>query len=321
MTELMKINSIRLNNNFIQVTQNNFDKQVHSSDLLYQNLESNSINMVFMTLNSIGTSSFVSATIASKYFAQMSEQAKNWTCHKNISTISIFPHHYRLDLLGFLLFTLGKHKLQFQYMISSNAMLTFVVDKLNCDVFMEMLSSNFKLPESHVPFEQAENKELTHFLKKQYPDTRATYVEKKIKTYGITLTLDLNLNSYFFSSDQLIIFGKKIHAMTDKEDKFIHVSAHINSKKQINLFLLTQKKLSMTTEITPEQTCSVELLSFQGPHFGDRHSIISRALRCLAMSHIPVLLSDCTGASIGIVIPQSKGHDAKLALMDVFETP
>ncbi len=313
----MKINSIRLNNNYIQVTQDNFDKQAHSSDLLYQTLESNKINMVFMTLNTICTSSFVSTTIASKYFAQVSQQERYWTCHKDVSTISIFPHHYRLDLLGFLLSTLGKYKLQFQYMISSNAMLTFIVDKQDCGIFMEMLSSNFDLPESHVPFEQEENKELTHFLKRQYPETRATYVEKKIKTYGITLTSDLNLNSYLFSSDQLIMFGKKINAMTTKEDKFIHVSAHINSNKQTNLFLLTQKKLS----ITPDQTCCAELLSFQGPHFGDRHSIVSRALRCLAKSHIPVLLSGCTGASIGIVIPRSRGNDAKQALMDVFEVP
>ena len=315
--EQAKINGIRLNKNYIQVTQEDIDRQDQSCVPLYQALESNRINMVFMTLNTMGSKFFVSGTIASKHFGQMVHQDGYWDYHQNVSTISIYPHHYRLRLLGFLLSLLGRQKLSFRHMVSSNAMLTFVVDQQNCDAFVDMLSANFDLPESHVPFEQEENDELTQFLRKKYPETRATYVEKRIKTYGITLVSGLNISSYLFSFDQLAKFGQKIRSGEDKEDKFFHTSAHMKSREQIHLFLLTQKRLC----VAADQTCRAELLSFQGPHFGDRHSIISRALNCLSQNKVPVLQTDCTGAHVGIILPEGKGKEAKKALMDVFEIP
>jgi len=317
MMEQLRINGIRLNKNYIQVTQEKFDRQDQSFVPLYQTLESNRINMVFMTLNTMGSRSFVSGSIASKYFGQVPHRDGHWDYHQNVSTISIYPHHYRLQLLGFILSLLGRLKLSFWHMVSSNAMLTFVVDQQNCDAFIDMFSANFDLPPSHVPFEQEENHELTQFLKKKYPETRASYVEKKIKTYGISLVSDLTLHSYNFSFDQITKFGQKIRSMKDKEAKFFHISAHMQSREQINLFLLTKKKL----RVTGDKTCTAELLSFQGPHFGDRHSIISRALNCLSQNKVPVLQTDCTGAHVGIILPQGRGKDARQALMDVFEIP
>lgn len=315
MMDQIKINGIRLNKNYIQVTQEDIDRQDQAP--LYQIMESNKINMVFMSLNTIGEKSFVSGTIASKHFGQMSHQNGYGEYHGNVSTISIYPHNYKLRLLGYLLSLLGSHKLPFRHMASSNAMLTFVVDQENCDGFLEMLSTSFDLPQSHVPFEQDENDELTQFLKKKYPETRATYVEEKIKTYGITLVPDLNLGSYLFSFDQLAKIRQEIPSMEDKDNKFFHTTAYMSSQEKICFFLLTGKSL----EIAAHKTCTAELLSFHGPHFGDRHSIISRALNCLSQKSIPVLQADCTGASIGIILPQGMGGDAKHALMDVFETP
>ena len=315
--EQVKINGIRLNKNFVQVTQAYIDRQDQSFVPLYQVLASDKINMVSMILNTTGNRSFVSGTIVSKYFGQVSHQDGSWNYHPNVCTISIYPHHYRLRPLGVLLYLLGSRKVSFQCLISSNAMLTFVVDQTDCDAVIDMLSKNFDLPESHVPFEQEENVELTQFLKRKYPETRATYVENKIKTYGITLVPDLNLCSYLFSFDQLAEFGHNIQSRENKEDKFFHISAYMASLDQIHLSLLTGKSLS----IPVDQTYAAELLSFHGPHFGDRHSIISRALNCLFKKSIPVLQTGCTGAHIGIVLPEGKGKEAKKILNDVFEIP
>lgn len=273
--------------------------------------------MVFMTVNTIGERSFTSGTIASKNFRQLAQQDGYREKHCNVSIISIYPHNYNLRLLGHLLSLLGRQKLLFRHMACSNAMLTFVVDQEKCEGFLEMLSISFDLPESHVPFEQGENDELTQFLKKKYPETRATYVEEKIKTYGIALVTDLNLGSYLFSFDQLAKIRQEIPSMEDKENKFFYTAAYMNSQKKICFFILTGKSLG----IDAHKTCTAELLSFHGPHFGDRHSIISRALNCLSQKSIPVLQADCTGASIGIVLPQGKGEAAKQALVDVFEIP
>jgi aspartokinase len=315
--EPVKINGIRLNKNYIQVIQKDIDRQDQSSVSLYQVMESNRINMVFMTLNTMGSKSFVSGTIGLKHFGQTIHRNESWEYDRSVCTLSIFPHHHSLQLLGFLLLHLGGLRLSFRHMVSSNAMLTFVVDQENCDAFTDMFSANFDLPQSHVPFEQKENDELTQFLKKKYPETRASYVEKKIKTYGITLVPDLNLSSYLFSFDQLTGFGQKIRSMEKKNLSFFHTSIHMASPEQIHLYLLTENKLSLAAS----ETRFVDLLSFHGPHFGDRHSIVSRALNCLAKESIRVLQADCTGASISIVLPQGKGKAAKLSLIDVFDSP
>jgi len=315
MMEQIKINGIRLNKNYIQMTQENLDGQDQA--LLYQTLESNRINMVFMTLNTMGNRFFISGTISSKNFGQMARQNERLQYHGNVTTISIYPHHYSLRLLGYLLSLLGRHKVSFRHMTSSNAMLTFVVDQENCDTFIQMLSAGFDLPESHGPFEQDENEELTQFLKKRYPETRATYVEEKIKTYGISLVPNLNLGTYLFSFDQLVNIRQVIPSMEDKEHKFFYTAAFMRSLEEIHFFLLTDKSLG----IAAHKTCTAELLSFHGPHFADRHSIISRALNCLSQKSIPVLQTGCTGASIGIILPEGKGKEARQALMDIFEIP
>lgn len=317
MTEHVKINGIRLTKKYSQLIQKNLDLQNQTDSALYQILESNRINMVFMVLNTLGDRAFVSGTIASRHFGQMIHQDGCWDDHQTVNTISIYPHHNSLQLLGFLFQMIGKQALPFIHMVSSNAMLTFVVEEKISETFIRMLCDNFVLPESHVPFEQEENDELTQFLKKKYPETRATYVEEKIKTYGITIVPDLTLGIYDFSFDQLVSFGEKIRSLQGKANTFFHTSAHMVSMNRIQISVLTGNPM----EISIGRDCCAELIRFHGPHFGDRHSIISRALDCLLKIDIPVLQADCTGASISILLPSGKGLAAKEALMTVFETP
>ena len=312
--EQIKINGIRLNRNYSQVTDKDMDLTDKRHIPLYQSLSSKEINMVSMTLNTKGNRSFVTGTIASKDFSQIAHKDKSWVYHPRVCTLSIYPHNYRLQVLGFLISLLGKHKLSFQHLGSSTAMLTFVVDEADCPHFIDILSKNFTLPESHAPFEQEENDELAQFLKKKYNETRATYVEKKIKTYGITISTDLNFSSYLFSFDQLTEYGQK---MQSSEDKFSYASAYMETPTQARVFLLTQKSLG----ITAEEPSKAEFISCYGPHFGDRHTIISRALNCLSDKSIPVLHAGCTGAGIGIIVPQGQGKDTREALRDVFDIP
>jgi hypothetical protein len=316
MNDKLKINGIRLNKDFIQLTQERISGTGDMSVPLYQILDASRINMVFMALNTIGRP-FISGTIASKHFGQLSLQTDISACHPTVCTVSIYPHHYRLRLLGFFLSLIGRQKVFFRYLMSSGSMLTLVVDQKNCDSLIHLLSEEFDLPRSHVPFEQGENEELTRFLKKKFPETRANYVEKKIKTYGITIVPDLILGYYMFSFDLLAEYGKKMKDMEDKKDTFSYLSAHMTASLQTHLFLLSKKLL----DIPARETCPADLLTFHGPHFGDRHSIVSRALNCLAENFIPVLQVGCTGASISIVLPRGNGKSAKQALMNVFEAP
>jgi aspartokinase len=316
MNDKLKINGIRLNKNFIQLTQKKMSDTWDMPVPLCQILEANRINMVFMSLNTVDEH-FVSGTICEKYFEKIVLQTGTSVSHSKVCTISIYPHSYNLRLLGFFLTILGQQKIFFRYMVSSGSMLTLVTDQKNCESVIRLISESFDLPGSHVPFEQGENEELTLFLQKKFPETSASYVEEKIKTYGITLISDLILGYYMFSFDQLAEYGRKLESTKDKKDAFFYISANMTASLQTKLFLLTGK----SSDIPAPKWYPADILSFHGPHFGDRHSIISRALNCLSESFIPVLQVGCTGASISIVLPQGNGKTAKQALLNVFEVP
>jgi hypothetical protein len=66
---------------------------------------------------------------------------------------------------------------------------------------------------------------------------------------------------------------------------------------------------------------AVELVYFQGPHYGDRYGIASAALSALVLQEVPVLAVVCTGASVFLILPLGKGGPARKALARAFVTP
>ncbi len=312
-----KINGIRLNKNYTLMTQTNVIGTGSRENHLFAVLADLGINLVVAGSSVVGDHPFVTGVISLKDSAQKVSGAALGTDHPDVCTVSIYPHHFRLGFLGFLLSLLGRQRMAFHHMVSSNSMLTFVIDRQGCDTLIGLLAAGYHLPGSHTPFEQEENDELTQFLKKRYPETRACYVEKRIKTYGMTLTEDLKLSFGLFAFDELARAGQEIISLAGKEDRFFYAAAHAGINEGIELFLLTEA----TKQVPAPQTCTAELLSFQGPHFGDRHSIIGRAMACLTQKSIPVLLTGCTGAHISLVLPRGRGSEAKQALTEVFESP
>jgi hypothetical protein len=312
MTGSFKINGIRLNRKFIQVTQEDFP----SPPPLYEVLESGRMNMVCMVLSTLGERPFVSGTLASKDYGRAFNRDARWQCLPDVCTLSVYPHHYNLEFLGVLLHMLGTRKQGFHYLVSSHSMLTFVAREYQAAGLIHLLSTGFDLPKSHAPFEQEENDELALFIKKKYPETRATYVEERIKTYGMTLVKDVYLKGYEFSFEDLSRFGKKLEEQ-GKGERFSHITAYMTPDQQIHLYPVTGRP----HDNPGGMSYPAELLSFYGPHFGDRYGIMSRALRCLSQHDIPVLQAGCTGASICMVLPRARGEAAEQALKDVFENP
>jgi aspartokinase len=66
---------------------------------------------------------------------------------------------------------------------------------------------------------------------------------------------------------------------------------------------------------------SVELVFFQGPHFGDRYGILDVTVRALACKEITIKATVCSGACIYIVLPEGKSEEAVKALRESFEVP
>ena len=68
-------------------------------------------------------------------------------------------------------------------------------------------------------------------------------------------------------------------------------------------------------------TSPVELISFQGPHFGDRYGIAYSAFKALDDREVPILVAACSGSVVYIVMPEKKLQEAKLILAEAFEVP
>ncbi len=324
METLFKINGIRLNTDYIRVTQEKkypgHWKDSESFTPLYQGMQARHINMVLMSLDSMNDDLFVSGVVSRKNLNKIPDSEKIWDHQSPVTILSVYPHHHKLELLGFILQIFGLNEISFFHMASSNAQLTFVINPEDCDSITELLAASLDLPSSHAPFEQEENEELIKFLKKKYPETRATYVEKKIKTYGIEVTQNLNLWCFedLLSGQKIAKAGRKISSYdSDGQARFFHACAHGLISGSTRISVLTHESVEFDGAVS----LPADFISFHGPHFGDRHSIAARALDCLAADGIPVLLMDCTGASIAMTLPSGQGMAAKQALMNAFETP
>jgi hypothetical protein len=80
-------------------------------------------------------------------------------------------------------------------------------------------------------------------------------------------------------------------------------------------------KVQAAKEITVCPSAAVDLISFHGPHFGDRFGIFNTAMACLNKASLPVLLAGCTGASIFMALPETLGQKTLPALAEGFESP
>lgn len=347
----IRINGIRLNSGLIQVLQPSAIGDKESGTPLYQRLALGRINISCLGLrtDASGTSVFCchdlksgvksGANSDSNHPDQPENPVGEFTSNFHVLTVSVYPHNSSMNTLGFLIELFGKNQIAFQQMVSSNAMITFVIDGVYQKKLLELLEQKFDLPPTHTPFQQDFNDETAAFVKKRYPETRATYVEEKIKTYGIQTVTGLEMFEICFNPnlpEHLEICGKALQALFRSTEKFYFTAVLTRGREESSLFCVTNpvkdpvkdqarqsffSQLQVAGGIDICQPLSVDLINFHGPHFGDRFGIFNTAMGCLKASSIDVLLAGCTGASICMVLPATCGKKAIVALGKGFETP
>jgi len=164
-------------------------------------------------------------------------------------------------------------------------------------------------------------------------ETIAVYWEPIIKTYGLFLKTDLSLVRISFPIDQTTFWGSRIQESDQAEGGFIMVVGHIFDGNRMQLSLLfensksgVEKKILETiiekqpaTFITVDTP--VELIYFQGPHFGDRYGIADAAFTPFVENKVTILASGCASASIYIVVPEHMAQLAVKILSEKFIVP
>jgi hypothetical protein len=339
----IKMNGIKLSSRHVLMHQT----FAHTSDCdpihLYQQFSDDKINILFLSAAFLDKKTHIVCCVEPDQFDSVKELEKFKSPLKgqlnyipSAGILSVYPHQFQIKSLGYLLYCFGVEKFKFYYLASSPSMLSFTIDYGDQQAIAASLATHIDLPHSHTPYRQEVN--MDEFLKyfKKEPETAASYVEKKIKTYAIQTRDNVKLCRFDIHTDLLAVWGDHIQRLDDLGIRFHYVSAFISEKNHIRLFSVLESENShfnnathhFFSDIFPKELSAccdflllADIISFHGPHFGDRYGISAHAFSAMQHRSIPVLLMGCVGSSISIVVPAGMSQKGRDALSEFFETP
>jgi len=164
-------------------------------------------------------------------------------------------------------------------------------------------------------------------------ETIAVYWEPKPKTYGFREVTDLSLMNIEIKPGEMGQWGLWLMELADLDIGFHLSIIKYSNRQELRLYILHEKfwadsvlshidkQIDLESEKDFHLTSPVELISFQGPHFGERYGIAHTALKALDDQGVPVLIAACSGAAVYIVLPEKKLQVAKSLLAEAFEVP
>ena len=163
-------------------------------------------------------------------------------------------------------------------------------------------------------------------------ETVAMYWEPRIKTYGFQVIKNLSLYAYAFSDEIWQRWGQVAGQIDADSNRFQLVCAQQGEAGHLELMLLCNPEqgaaCARRLEIglakaacPPRVTSPVELIIFQGPHFGDRFGIADFTCRALKEQVDDLLAAVFSSASIYLVLPQGVADKARDRLAAAFRVP
>jgi hypothetical protein len=161
----------------------------------------------------------------------------------------------------------------------------------------------------------------------------AVYWEPKIKTYGFQVGTDLSLIEFKFPAHKLSSCGLMIYELGQLPAGFHLVASDASADGTCRIFLLIQRHSEgrvldcmgkvggLGSKETIFVTSPVDLIHFQGPHYGDRYGIATAVFEALATVSVPILLAACSQSCVYLVLPEAKAREAEARLREVFDVP
>ena len=164
-------------------------------------------------------------------------------------------------------------------------------------------------------------------------ETTAVYWEPKIRTYGFQLDTDLSLLKIDIDLAKLNLYESLLEALGETGIKFSLVFGQIQDNNILSIFLALKGSsgIGLIDLINQDSNigvfkCSiiaypVDMISFQGPHYGDRYGIAYAAFSKLKSSGVSIIASCCSVSCIYAVLEKGTGASARDILLDSFEVP
>ena len=165
----IRINGIKLSNELVQINILNRLLPQDSRALFFRLLTQHQINIPFILTSGMGEKITGSCCVAAedihrikKIVAGEPKLKENLEFIPGVGTLSIFPHHSNLKLLGVSFYLLSKVRLPLYGMASSISSLTFITDYSLLDEAITTLMEYMDLPPNPAPFRPE-----THVIQKK----------------------------------------------------------------------------------------------------------------------------------------------------------
>jgi hypothetical protein len=158
-------------------------------------------------------------------------------------------------------------------------------------------------------------------------ETRAVYWETMIKTYGFRVSTGLSLLTLTMPREDMAVWGAKIGELDSPGPGFELVLLQAPDPEHFRMILIMEGGAAKAAhdrlgrEKGFHMASPVELITFHGPHFGDRSGIAHAAFKALKDRGITLLASGCSVAHIYLVLPENRAGEAVEVLKTVFELP
>ncbi len=319
----VRINELRVSGRLLRLHQELADSSGPQPVSLYRRLAAERVNIAFLHLGFLRSPWQITCLVAPEAGP-----------FHDAGLVSAFPHRFQPGLIGAVFCALDQEDSRWHCLATSGSMLALVADFSSRKRIAEAICRYVDLPEGGAKYCPGEDYDDIARSLKIAPETVARYEESRIRTYGIQLKTGLTICSGYFRPAEMGSWGRLMMDMADSRFCFVYASAAVTAEKGIWMDLVLDLKkqktgvpeASMQMPEAPalarlETRKNAEMLSFHGPHFGDRYGIADKALRCLARSGVPVWMAGCVGATVSLIVPPDMGARGAEALSEIFYTP
>ena len=164
-------------------------------------------------------------------------------------------------------------------------------------------------------------------------ETIAVYREAIVRIYGFIVTTGLAMLNFRVEVDargapgaaasiegyRHLRFEVAVSLGTDNATYERLILSDVDQVAPMRSFI--EKRFGKSAVQSLTVTTPVDLISFQGPHFGDRYGIAETAFRAVENADVPVLASGFSSSTVYMVFPGGTASRVKRCLAEVFTVP
>ena len=242
--------------------------------------------------------------------------------------LSIFPHKKNPEITGALFEALGQEGIEIDALANSPSAISVVLKEDALNSASSALFGPFSFSAYRTPTDW---KLAQKGKEKLYKEVVASYQEQRPKVYGLEYQDGQELLHVKFNNRHIGRFGASFKEFARLGLRLTFLATgpcEENQKEKVIFCLPAPEKKSharllegIASGSNTEATAPVATFSMNGPHFGDRHSIIYELLTSFEKSGVDLLGLSCTIASITGAVPSPHLKTAIQAIQACFDVP